>query len=230
MAEKGTKIADQTTGESIATRDAMLPDNDANSRVVQLTDRAARPAEFNSSNMGSSGAGFIRTITTDGLDINPLPSAISNNLLDVSDADSVVVYAEIIMDDTSGASASEITVTPVYMGKDDFDDFDIAFLGQPFSLHPVNPISGDSAPTDATPFIKTGVVTEGTTSVYPVIGQIFPTLGAEKIGFHINIEGTSFNSGYLYAFKTSGAGRNAGDDIDTNTGVYGGISFFGTNS
>ena len=232
--EKGTLIADQSGGESIATRDAMLVDDESNARVVQLMDMASRPSGFDAIKAGTSGNGYVRAISGDSLFLDPLPTSISDSVLDVSDAESVVVYSEMIVKGAGGSGECKITITPVIMGL--YDDagtptWDVACLGQPFSLHPVSPRDNTTAPTNPSGFIRLNDSTHGEDFGYVTMPQVFPTLGAERIGFHVNIEFDIINnpivSGKLFAFKTSCAGRNTGDDNDTNNGVWGGRGFFG---
>jgi len=105
MAEKSIRIADDSTGDRIATRDAVELDTGSNARVIERVDFAS--GKFTSPR-GSATRGSSSAITTaDGTDLTNLPSDLTSNLITVGDKSMLIVFPE------HTASDGSVTVTPI---------------------------------------------------------------------------------------------------------------------
>lgn len=205
MAEKGVLINDQTGGESVACRDAILQDDDANNRIIQLTDKAARPIVYQLSTP-------LRTLTDgDSNNITTLPTGIANNLIDVSDAETCVFWAKVEMGGDTD-STTRFRVTPIIVSEDATPTA-VALL-PPFEIMPVYPNKTGSAFSDRIGFDSAATLT---------LVHAFPTLGAKEIGFHVKFAvGTSTNFTLkIYAAPSSGGGRNSGVDVESMDETWG---------
>jgi len=204
VAEKGILIKDQTGGESVACRDAVNQDDDSNARVIQLVDPTAKLAGFSETAQ--------RYVTaSDSLDIQPVETGISDNLIDVSDASSFCFFAEISMPSQGATTEPTIVVTPVIMS--DADSTRGVALFPPVKMRPVAP-GGEADPT-ALQIFKTSI------RAYPTSVIHMPSLGAKKIGLHVTMSGdvASIN---VYGFATSCAGVTQKPHEDMLNGVWGG--------
>lgn len=170
MAEKGTLVADAATGESIATRDAVWTDNDANPRVIQIVDRASRPGGFNLSVP-------IRTNTTgfDTFDFSSgLPAGISNNLITIGDATSINVC--VIHNFTAG----KIILTPIIVEASAVGNDPIGLLEPKlFGAVSEDPLDDYAGRFDI------GALAGLTAYSFLTIMQTWEVKGAARIGLHI---------------------------------------------
>ena len=101
MAEQATRIKDQTSGDYIATRDSYEQDAEAHDRVIQLVDMASRqliPAVIR---------GDTPVTVADDVDLDNLPSDLTNNLIDVGDKKTLIVNPGHGVDDGG------VNVTPI---------------------------------------------------------------------------------------------------------------------
>ena len=112
MAEKGIIVDDASSGESVACRDAIQQDDESNNRVIQLTDKAARPIVYQRTT-------FLReeVNVSDNFDIDPLPAGIAAALLDVSDAESCVIWA-VVGQGSGSPSTAAYVITPIIVSED----------------------------------------------------------------------------------------------------------------
>lgn len=207
MAEKGIKIADQTGGESVACRDAVNPDDEANARVIQLVDVAARGGNYDMS--------AIRTVlSSDILDTGTLPAGITDNLLDVSDASSFVFYGEVTYPSTGTLTTKEkIYVTPMLISD---SGLYLENVLAPVQMVPICPTK-EATPTLAQCFHA------GDRRLHTQL-TCMPTYGAKYIGFHIIMEGDA-SEFRLEARVTSLGGKVQKLEEDIVNGVYGGLEF-----
>lgn len=207
MAEKGVVVADAAAGESVACRDAIQQDDDSNSRIIQLVDKAARPVTYQVTTPLRSIIGSA----PDGTNLSTVPSEITSAILDVSDAESFVFWA-VINVGSSASTSLEIRITPLILSEDVTPV--LVTMLPPFRLLPVFP---DPSETMG----ESGQITIGTRTI-PTIVQVFPTHGATNIGFHVTIlNGNGDDSVDIYAEPTSGVGRNSAFDDDVLSGTYG---------
>lgn len=216
MAEKGILINDQAGGESVACRDALENDESANARIIQIMDKAARPVNY-------STITALRTVfgnDSDSLDVSPADAGISGNLLEVSDAESVLVWAIITKD--SGSSADmEVTVTPmIFTDGGEPDTFVVAL--PPLQMRPIIPEKAANA----------GVITQAdilqTTNATGVVAmQSFPTYGAINMGFHIFfVNGDSAAKIELFAAPSSCTYRDYQINKDLQGDIWGSSTDF----
>ena len=109
MAEKGTKIASQRTGDIIATRDAIQTTGDGDPRVIQLFDLATRPLTNH-----VTLRGLAAPITTpDGVDLDSLPAELLSHLITVGDQSSLILDIEHVAPD------GEVYITPIIFDSAD---------------------------------------------------------------------------------------------------------------
>ncbi len=207
MAEKGILIADQNGGESVACRDAVLPDNDSNSRIIQLIDNAARPVTFQRTTP-------LRTVTvSDDTLLDPAPSFFGDSL-DVSDASGCVVWGTVTVLSTAPAD-SLVTITPIVLSED-ASPVAVCLL-EPLMFKIIDPSAvapGNSA-ADVTKYLRLSG-DNGTDAEYVVPLATFPTLGAKKLAFHVSIVDNGANDPMadgdvtvkLFASPTSWGGRD----------------------
>jgi len=211
MAEKGIIVDDAVSGESVACRDAVKVDDESNSRVIQLTDRAARAVEYQREYITRA-----EVSSSDSLIIDPLPSNIRDSLVDVSDAESCIVWA-VVTSTTSSSTDAKIYITPIIASDTVPPTAPVAVtLLPPFQLLPVYPAKDSTNMLEDTDRIKLSSYTALT------IVHSFPTLGAKNIGFHITFSGSTTGlSVDLYAEPGSSAGRNTAMDQDVLGGNWG---------
>ena len=215
MAEKGVVVEDAAAGESVACRDAVQNDDDANSRIIQLVDKAARGITYVNSSP-------IRTLThtPDAFDIDPLPTDIASNLLDVSDAESVVIWGK-VNTGTAIASDFEIIVTPIICSTD-ATPVAVAVLS-PIEMRPVYPKKAVNSTLDGTH----ALVSAG--GVFYLMLRSFPTYGATNMGFHCMLLNTNSTVSFtLSAAPSSCAYRDAGIDNDVVANLWGAANNFST--
>lgn len=207
MAEKGILVNDQVGGESIACRDAIQTDDDSNARVVQLTDKAVRPVEFQLTTPLRD-----EISVSDSFDLDPVPTDIVTGLLDVSDAESCVLWGLVGYGSTS--SDCLFVVTPVILSND-ATPLAIALL-PPIQMRPVFPKKAANSTTAASDSIRLTNYSRIT------IATAFPTHGAKRLGFHITKDGGNTNSVLsIFAEPTSGVGRNSALDQEVADDVWG---------
>lgn len=210
MAHKGIKIADQDGGESVACRDAVNPDDEANGRVVQLVDQASQPAGFL-----AADTPIRNSVVSDARDLAPLPAGVgdtASSRLDVSDAGGFIFFAR-VGSPTSGVTDSTVVVTPVAITDDATPSFACAY--PPVTLVPVSP----------TKVGQVGDMLEIAPRVYTSQTVYLPNLGANQVAFHLTFGGDALVSFELFAYKVSGNGRLVDIDTDVNEGVWGGVVF-----
>jgi hypothetical protein len=213
MAEKGIVVKDAASGESVACRDAVVQDNDANDRIVQLIDKAARPVVYQ-----RTTAIRANVSVDDPADIDPLPAGISSNLVDVSDAEGIAVWATVSLGSTASGTL-EVVVTPVVV-SDDATPVAVAVLA-PMILRPCDP--------SGTPAIATVLKLNGGASLPSVLLSMIattPTYGAKKLGLHVTLNGTSSGTVSVFAAPMSCAGRDGAIDDKVMADKWG-VSFPG---
>ena len=207
MAEKGIVVDDAATGESVACRDAMQQDDESNNRIIQLTDRASRPVIYQRTT-------YLReeVDTSDSFDIDPLPTAIANSLITVSDAEVCIVWGVFGVGSTSPSDGIFI-ITPIIVSDDSTPE--AVTLLPPFQIRPIYPkkMSNSTIGGDALNF---GFFN------YPTLAHAFPTLGANRIGLHVTkLAGDSNVTLDLFAAPGSSSGRNSAIDIDVMNDTWG---------
>jgi len=211
MAEKGVLIKDQAGGESIACRDSVQQDNDANNRIVQLVDMAARPAGIHETNT----APVERTVTaSDPIDLNPLPSGVgdtSASRLDVSDAEGFIFFAKVSV----GASAVELTVTPVLLS--DGTSPVAKALFPPVQLFPVAPNKNANSGNHI--YVGTGASDGLLTQVV-----YYPSMGVKQVAFHLLFSAPPTSCTFS-AYVVSCGGRIQKIDENFIAGTFGGTAF-----
>lgn len=84
--EKSIRIVSASTGERVATRDAVETDSGGNSRVIQLVTPVQRPA-------GTKLKLRSELSAADGATLYPLPSDIDSHRVDIGDHDALAVMA-----------------------------------------------------------------------------------------------------------------------------------------
>lgn len=102
MAEQATRIADQISGDYIATRDGYINDGDGKARTIQIIDFASRQ-------LASGDISTIRTgvSVVDGVNMGALPAGLTSNLISIGDRSVLVVFP------MHSASDGEVTITPI---------------------------------------------------------------------------------------------------------------------
>ncbi len=209
MAEKGIVVSDDGSGESVACRDAIKQDDDSNNRIIQLFDKAARPVVYH------QGTPIRSVSSSDTIDLSTVPSDIYNNLLDVSDAESVVVWAGV--SNEFGVIGERVFVTPIVMDENLTlaNVMPVACLPT-FEVLPVYPKTRSLS--DAGEFL----IVDDSTKLAITAVQAFPTFGAKRIGFHVTFTEEYPNIVfYLYAAASSSAHRNTSLDQAVTDGVWG---------
>ena len=175
MAEKGILIEDQTGGESVATFDVRLDDDDTNARVSQLVSDIPRPVVYDA--FGTP----LRTINgSDPNILDPLPAAIASGILDVSDASGFVFFIKVAT--TSFGSDTFVTITPVIVSEDATPRIVTAL--SPVRLHAIWPrYVAASTPDqdDVLCYSNNG----STNSVQLSTLCCQSTYGAESVAFHV---------------------------------------------
>ncbi len=216
MAEKGILIKPQSGGVSVAARDAVQQDDGANDRIVSLVDVAARPVTF--------GSTPLRTVTaSDPVLLGTLPTGISGNTIDVSDASSVVITAKVTTTD-SDSLAERVIVVPVVIEA----GAAVALL-TPIILRGISVYPGDDPRTSQISLTNLSNTMEHLTMAVAV-----PTLGVTTLGFAV-YSTAGVNTGFidviqvdLFAAPTSFGGRDSGLEADIwQTGVLGDGKFRG---
>jgi len=109
MTERATRIANQESGDWIATRSAYETFGDPpTSRVIQLIDWASRQLDNVQTVRGIS----TPVTSADPVDLNSLPSELVDNALELGDKAFVVVMPEHTADD------GEVYITPIILDAD----------------------------------------------------------------------------------------------------------------
>jgi len=210
MAEKGIVVQDAVSGESIACRDATLVDDESNARLIQLFDKAARPVVYQ-----RTSAVRASVTSDDDVDLDPLPTVIANNLVDVSDAEQMVVWATVYVA-SSETGSPELVVTPIVV-SDDGTPVAVACLA-PMLIRPCDP---SGSPAIASVLIINGGSGVATTFLTQVV--VTPTYGAKKLGLHVTINGTAVGTvtANVYAAPMSCAGRDGAIDDKVSANTWG---------
>ena len=151
MGEQATRISDQHSGDYIATRDAIETDG-TNARVIQLMDFASRQLPSPATIRGISS--FIGSV--DGVDLASLPAELTNNLIDVGDKSTLLVFPR------HSVSIGEVAITPII-----FND------------------AGTAIGVRATKTSGMGTALFAISGVYYSPQLVWDTQGSEKIGLHI---------------------------------------------
>lgn len=105
MAEQSTRIADQRSGDYIATRDAVENDDGGNPRTIQLLDFSSRQFPYPHDIIRNS------INTPDTVILDNLPVSLTDYLIDIGDKSLLVVDVEHLV------STGSVTITPII-----FDD------------------------------------------------------------------------------------------------------------
>lgn len=207
MAEKGVIVADALAGESVACRDAVNTDNESNARIIQLVDKAARTVPYQTTTP-------LRTFegnAIDSYDLGTLPTAISDALVDVSDAESCVAWV-IVNTNGSTNTLEEIYITPLIISEDATPT--VAAVLPPFRVRPVYPDPNDKN-------MQGSAISLGT-YIFATIPHAFPTYGAKTIGFHVCCpSGDNTISVKLFAAPTSCAMKNMAIDASVANDDFG---------
>ncbi len=196
MAEKGIKVEDADAGEIIACRDAVALEG-TESRIIQLTDQAARPVPYQITTPLRSGV-----TSGDATLISPLPAGIAGAILEVGDASHIAMWCKITL---NGVNDDEciIHVTPIIV-TDEVTPTAVALLS-PRRIAPVDPTRHDVQ----TASLAASVIRIADTSPLTIV-SIIPTQGAQKLAFHIHLSSTTSVTLDLFAEPTS---ITAGDTI-----------------
>jgi hypothetical protein len=197
MVEKGVIVQDADSGESVACRDAVQVDDGSNSRIIQLVDNSSRK---NSISMASP----LRTVTSsDSLDLSSISTDITDNLITIGDASSVI--AALTYEDNG--TDQGIYVTPIIFEE---SSLTVIALLEPKKFASVTEQWNDSY---AEQFVLSG-------TTIPTIMQSWNVMGAFRVGFHVYIRNASSVS--LYACVGSdGEIGISGLDPDSRVGSFG---------
>jgi len=162
MAEQSTRIADQDTGDYVATRDAYEQDDALNNRVIQIIDWAGRQLTPTAIRGGAAAV-----TTVDGVDLTALPADLTGNLLTVGDKTVIVVIPE------HSAEDGGVYVTPII-----FNDAGDTVLG----------VRTTKSSAMGTIKFRQGAAS----GIYSSPALEWDVMGAVKIGLHITqIDGTA---------------------------------------
>ena len=169
MAEKGILIENQTGGESIAMRDAYLPDEASNPRLIQRVNFDVSSCRNITSPMGAPMRSGVAA--ADSLDLSSMPADLTDNIIDMGDSSMLVVFTEFL-----GAGGQDLTFYPVIFDTVGVTEDDvIGVLEEQWS----------GAYADA----QLSRNTDGTQYLGPRIHV--PTLGAPRIGLLVNYCGVT---------------------------------------
>ncbi|MDY6903683.1 MAG: hypothetical protein SWH61_03265 [Thermodesulfobacteriota bacterium] len=200
MADKGIRVADDAGGESVACVDARNNDDGGNPRLLQLAANVTSPATPQSIASGTP----IRTISLsddygDGLNLHGdyIVAAVRGAVLDVSDADSFVVYATVEQYDTGEVIYPMLT--PIIFNE--ASPREVCAL-----LHPtlLRPVSWVEAQPDEMEYVVHYYDGE-TRYIYPTVAEIYPSCGAKYIGFHVQTYDLNTAVIRIYAYKLTGS-------------------------
>ncbi len=112
MAEKGIIVKGDTTGESVACRDAVELDSESNARVIQRVDvcKGKLPAPFRDvANLIRSNKNTDGTIST-----GYAAAGVFDNVIVVGDKSTLVVQVEAL-----DATTAEVTIAPILLEDDE---------------------------------------------------------------------------------------------------------------
>lgn len=164
MAEKSTRINDQSAGEYIATREAAAQDDEAHDRNVQLMDWATRRHGWTISSKLRAGI-----TSTDSEDFTSgVPSAITTNKLTVGDGQLLIATVIVQL-----SADTKIMITPIVL---DASNNAIALL-TPKIYQGLTPPNGGGGS-----FRITDTVQKHLTPV-----QAWDVMGCDNIGIHVDI-------------------------------------------
>jgi len=201
MADKGIKVADSATGESVACVDARNQDDGGNARVLQLAAGCTSPGNLAALRNGTA----LRTVTFsssrgDTLDLDDFTGDGANDLLDVSDAESFVVYCRVDPDDC--AQGLEFWVVPLAHVTDG-ESRRVCFALPPWLPRAITwDTTADN--DEETNMLHADFSGEGQTK-YITTAMVFPTLGAEYMGFHVRSENAIDCQVDVFAYALQGA-------------------------
>lgn len=104
--ESSTIVSDAASGDAIATRQSAENDDQGNSRYIQRIDFASGkcPSPLPTAVRGSDGT----LNTVDPLDLDNLPSDLTNNLITIGDKSMLNVFIEL-----TAYTTNEIIITPI---------------------------------------------------------------------------------------------------------------------
>ena len=183
MAEKGIVVADAVSGESIATRDASVQDEDSNDRVIQLMDKARRKPLFRRADTVSRAIAFGSDDPLGAM--HYISAGMNTNALLIGEATHVIVRCTFYCSD----EVPYPVVTPFIIDPDIADPTTVnAVLGllEPKAFTGLNlDVSSASYTFHDDQSSQKWVFTSP---------QIWDVLGAEKIAFHCYDHGQSINS------------------------------------
>ena len=207
MAEKGIKIAEQSGGESVGTRDLLEQDSqDVSGRVAQIVDMASRPFDIldawestaHASAMSATVVGrqwsFLETTATMSTVCYNITntSAMYKTIIDVGDCTHVIMYFLVEPSDDI-ANDVEIYITPLAFTPDTqtSDQYQSCFAFPPYQLMPVTP--------DESTFDFGGSAHLQGPARALTVARAIPTFGAKYIGYHVEIDGT-FTNGIIHGY------------------------------
>lgn len=105
MAQKSVRVADGSSGNYVAMRDAVENDTDAHARIIQLWDLAGGKFVTPIGNATRGNSSMINYAET--FDLTNLPADLTDNLITVGDKSMLVVAVE------QSVSGGTVTVTPI---------------------------------------------------------------------------------------------------------------------
>ena len=173
MAEKSIRIADDTSGSYVATRDAFEQDAGSHDRVIERVDFAS--GKFDSPRGNAIRGASAAVTTTDPLDITDLPAGLTNNLITVGDKSMVIVFPE------HTASDGSVTVTPLLYDNESSPNI-VGIL--------------DSKTSAVDQLFRRG----SSSGNYLSEAMTWDVTGAYKIGLHITSIGGTSNGVQLWGF------------------------------
>lgn len=164
MSEQATRIANQATGDRIATRDAYETDVNGNARTLQIVGFSSRQIVVH-----PPLRGYPTPVTVvDTADLTNLPVELTTNIIDIGDTNILVVDVE------HTASDGSATITPLI-----FNENETTVL---------------AVRASKTSGMGSVVFRRGAASGNYVSPQLqWDTLGASKIGLHISVIGGTAN-------------------------------------
>lgn len=161
--EQSTRIANQATGDRIATRNAYETDTNGNARTLQIVGFSSRQIVVH-----PALRGYPTPVTVaDTTNLNSLPAELTTNIIDIGDTNILVVDVE------HTASDGSATITPLIFNEDE-----------------TVVLALRASKTSGMGSVK---FRRGGSGNYVSPQLQWDTLGASKIGLHISVVGGTAN-------------------------------------
>ena len=198
MSDKQIKKFGAVGGKRTAYRNTAKPDYAGNDVFVPMVEKISRPAVF----PGDADTP-LRSVTayTDETTLDPLPSAVANSLVDVSEAEHVIVYGFFHANASSYSSTLFGSVTPLIMTDD----------ATPQVAAVLPPMIMTEVYADASTIHLFTIGASSIGNPRPLLMHYCPTFGAKKMGFALVWTGVGSSEQLkVYVVPTSGVVGNSG--------------------